>query len=74
MQQLFRDKARQAKAESIGVNRGAVQRAEFIKAKDKKLAATVAAGDVLASESVREIKRREAGKQAGCCTECAATS
>lgn len=52
-------KARQAKAESIGVPSSAVKRADFIKAHDPALAAQVASGEVVASAAIRDIKRRE---------------
>jgi N6-adenosine-specific RNA methylase IME4 len=49
----------QAKAALMGVNRGAVERAETIRRKSPELAVQVAQGEIAATKAIREIRRKE---------------
>jgi hypothetical protein len=55
-------KTRQAKAAILGVNHGAVKRAETINRKAPELAEKVASGEMPATKALREIKKAELNK------------
>ena len=61
-QEQRRHKSAPAKATMLGVNRGAVERAEIIKRKAPELAEKVASGELPASKAITIIKKNELDK------------